>query len=330
MRDSLTYRCDLLIKNYESIKSVAGWENTIMVKLSAYVFACKNRMVNPDVIRQCKQIIKNSAGVFSNFRGITRLYTISGLALADRPEEKMEQMVNAYNCLKLEFGRSDYMVAAAGILADFVEPAMYEQVVHSARSIYKKLKEEHPFLTGREDITFAVLFALSEKEESVLLREVEECFQNLRKHFYSKNDVQALSFVLALGDSDVSYKCKRTMDLYEQLVKHGCKFGKGNELASLGVLALAEVDIETLVNEIAQVNECLKGKKGFGFWSSSNRERLMFAGMLVMNDYVSERTENQETMKITALNSVVSIIIAQQAATCAAIAAASASASASS
>lgn len=330
MRESLLQRCDLFCDNYETVKDVAGWENSIMVKLSAYVFASQNMQVDRNRFKECKQLIKNSAGLLSNFRGITKLYTISTLAMADRPEEKMELLKMAYDCLKNEFRSSDYMVAAAGILVDFVEPSMYPEIAERAKSIYNMLKDEHPILTGREDITFTVLFALSEKSDSVLLQETEACFKELKKHFFSKNDVQALSFVLALGDGNAAYKCQRTMELYEELIQNGCRFGRGNELASLGVLALADGEISELASEIAQVNSYLKSKRGFGNFGTPSRQRLMFAGMLVMNEYVEKDTSGQDAMKVTALNGVISIIIAQQAATCAAIAAAAASSSASS
>lgn len=326
MEEQLTQRLELFIQNYEKIKNRFAWDNAMMIRLCANLFTAKNELVNIDNMTECKKILKNNAGVFSNLRGITKLYTIASLALEEQPEHKLSQIKQAYKCLKEELPSSSYMVVAAGVLVDFVEPSQYPVIAKRAKSIYKKLKSEHPILTGREDITFTVLFAISEREESYLLDEVESCYKLLKKHFHSSNDVQSLSFVLALGEGSAEDKCNRLLKLYADLEWRGCKFGKGSELASLGVLALVNEDTKVLAGEIVDASEYLRKQKGFGMFRVSRRERLMLAGILVMNKYVEQDTNNK--MDVAAINGVISIVVAQQAATCAAMAAASASASA--
>lgn len=44
-----------------------------------------------------------------------------------------------------------------------------------ARNIYNKMKKDHPFLTSGEDAVFAVLMAVSEKSDEILMEEMEAC-----------------------------------------------------------------------------------------------------------------------------------------------------------
>ena len=66
------------------------------------------------------------------------------------------------------------------------------------------------------------------------------------------------------------------------------------------------------------MDEWLEHQKGFGIFGIGSKQRMMYAGILTMCDFVSHM---QETMNTAALNSVMSLIIAQQAALCASAAA---------
>ena len=126
---------------------------------------------------------------------------------------------------------------------------------------------------------------LSSKSVETLYNELEECYTYLRREAklrVSDNEFQGLSEILALTDGDIIEKTAKVVDLYRTITAHGIKWGDSyNEFGSLGCLVDLGVDNDTLVNEIAEVNEYLKKCKGFGSWTLDNKQRLMFSAMLL-------------------------------------------------
>ncbi len=168
--------------------------------------------------------------------------------------------------------------------------------------------------------------ALSDKEDVAMIEDSEQCYRSLKPNFFSSNAVQSLSHVLALCNGDSDSKCRKTMDLFEKLKNAGHKYGTDYELPTLGILAVSGGDLDGIIQEISEIDDWLSQQKGFGFFSSITRkQRLMHAGIIAQKDFL-----NKDTMQTAAVNSTISLIIAQQAAMCAAIAASSAAAASSS
>lgn len=164
------------------------------------------------------------------------------------------------------------------------------------------------------------MLALSEKSDRELIYEIEACYQQLKPNFFSSNAVQSLSHVLALGQGTIDDKCGRTMQLFDGLKEAGYKYGTSYELPTLGVLALSDGPKDKMIQEIVEINNWLSEQKGFGFFSSvTAKQRLMYAGIVTQLEYI-----NTNAMQSTAVNSTISLIVAQQAAMCAAIAASTA------
>ncbi len=323
MTETLKKRCELFIENYNTIRSGFVWENSYLYPICANVFTEKNKRVDAAWLKECVSVLKQKTGLFSNFRGISRLVIASFLAVSEQPERKMEQTLQVYQLLKEHFWASDYLPVAALIVENLAQPAEYKHVAMRTREIYNQMKNEHPFLTSSEDSTLAAVLALSEKSNEQLIHDMEQCYQLLKPNFFTGNSVQSLSHVLALGEGLPDAKCRKLMELFELFKREGCKYGTSYELPTLGVLALLEVDAKTLVSEITEVDAYLKTQKGFGMFGIGAKQRLMYAGMLVADNYINAE---QSTLTTAAINSVVAIVIAQQVAICAAIAASSAAA----
>lgn len=272
----------------------------------------------------CNTILKEQTGIFSNFRSMSRLPIVTMMALTENPKEKLEKSLKVYELLKGEFWGSNYLPMASMIIEELTEEAHYEEVVRRTRYIYNLMKEEHPFLTSAEDSPMAALLALSNLEPQEAVVEMERCYQELKGEFFSGNAVQSLSHVLAMGQKSAEVKCRRVMELFQALKEHGKKYGTSYELATLGVLALVDVSVDVLAREIAEVDDYLSTQKGFGVFGVGSKHRLMYAGMLVMGEYVEQTCG---TMEVSAVSGVISIIIAEEAAMCAAVAATTAAAS---
>jgi hypothetical protein len=100
------------------------------------------------------------------------------------------------------------------------------------------------------------------------------------------------------------------------------KLDKSYTLPALGVLALLPVEIGAIVRDIAEAEQTLKVQKGFGSWSVSKQELLIYAAAAVAGEYAEHVKGGVVTAAVS--TSITNIIIAQQVAMIAAISASSA------
>ena len=328
MRASLHGLCENFINNRNAIKSTFGWENNYLYPVCAVVFTDKRKTVDAEQMKHCRDILKEKTELFSNFRGNGKLAMISMLAVDSNPERKLEQSLRVYDMLKEYFFSSQYLPVASMAIANLVEESRYDEIAVRTRKIYNRMKKEHPFLTSSEDSVFAALLAVSSLTEEQVVQETENCYELLKKEFFSGNAVQSLSHVLALGEGTPEEKCCKTIEMYRKLKEKGYKYGTGYELATLGILALLPEEPELVMQDVMEVDDYLSKEKGYGFFGIGKKQRLMHAGMLVVSDYME--SENNLVMNSAAIGGTISLIAAQQAAMCAAIAASSAAAASSS
>ena len=320
MNERTLARCKNLIKNKETMKSAFAWEDGLTHLACAGIFINKEQTVNEEMLLQCKDILKRNTGIFSNFKSTAKPMIVAMLAANENPQLLMERGLKVHDLLKEEFMSSVYLPIAAMIIAQYADEARYAELAQRTRRIYKQMRADHPFLTSGEDSTFCALMALLDKPDEVLLGDAEECYKILKNNFFSSNAVQSLSHVLAMCDGEPKIKCQRTMELFQKLKEAGHKYGTSYELPTLGVLAMADGNQDEIVAEMAEIDQWLSEQKGFGFFSSiSAKQRLMYAGMIAQQDYI-----NDKMMQSAAVNGVISLTVAQQAAMCAAITASAA------
>ena len=326
MKESLIQRCTLFVENRDAIRAAFRWENTYMPPICAAITASRGRRADVNSMRDCLDLLKQKTGLFSNFRGIAKMTFVTVLSLSPQPEEQLERMLTVYDSLKELFFGSVYLTLAAQVIAEMAEPPQYGQIAQRTRMIYNRMKSAHPFLTSGEDSAFAALLALSGLDDIYIEQEMERCYRLLKPSFFSGNAVQSLSQVLALGEGSAQQKCEKAMQIYDTLKNRGYKYGTSYELATLGVLALLDAESGILSEDMMQADDFLRGQKGFGAFGIGSRQRLMYAGMLAVGEYVPET----RTIQTAALSGIVSLVIAQQAAICAAVASMTAASAASS
>jgi len=310
MTNTLKQRCELFVKNRDIMKNNFKWDNSMLHPLCASLYTEKTLEVDAFKIKMCKEIIKNNTGIFSNFKSTPFLALATMLSFDENPEGKMQEILKIYEILKKEFRSSVYLPLSAFVISDMVEAFDYERVAKKAKDIYEKMKNEHPFLTSGEDCGFAVMIAMSNLSAHDAIEEMEKCYELLRSMFFSANAVQSISHTLALGEEDAKKKCNKVIDIFEKLKNKNCKYGTGVELSVLGMLAMTTDNIYQLTNDISEVNEFLLSCKGFGALSIGKTQRIMYAAILVAQEYKNQCSEH--VMNMATINSVTSIIIAQQ------------------
>lgn len=322
MKEQTQLRCEQLVENKEKISTVFRWDTGLIHLACAGIYTAKEKDVEVNELQYCRDLLKQKVSAFSNFRSTVQAPVISMLALSENPEQMLDNGLTVYDLLKKHFFTSTYLPLAAMVIAQMAEVSDYERIAVRTRAIYDRMKAEHPFLTSSEDSAFCALMALSEKTDDALIQDAESCYQILKGRFFSSNAVQSLSHVLALCEGSAEVKCQYTMELFDKLKEAGFKYGTDYELPSLGVLAMSGGNLSEITEEVAEIDEWLAGQKGFGFFSSiTGKQRLMYAGILAGRDYMRE-----DTLQTAAVNGTISLIVAQEAAMCAAIAASSAAA----
>lgn len=324
MNEQTRLRCELFIENKERIKSVFGWDSSLLHLACALIYTAKDKRADESTLQFCKELLKQRAGVFSNFRSTARLPIISMMAVSGSPERTLENGLEVYELLKRSFWGSVYLPTAAMIIAQLANPNEYERIAARTRVLYERMKAEHPFLTSGEDSALCALMALSDKSDDNLIHDMETCYGILKPNFFSGNAVQSLSHILALCDGQVEEKSERTMTFFNQLKAAGHKYGTEYELPTLGVLAMTDGDADEIIREIIEIDTWLSSQNGFGFFSGvGKKHRLMHAGSLAQKDFAQNTA-----METATVNSAISMILAQEAATCAAIAASASAANA--
>lgn len=316
MNQELEKSCRLFVENKEVLEKGFKWESAYINTMCSSIYTSKKKPVNIDRMKACDKILREKTGILSDFRGNVRMALITMMAISKEPEEFFLRVMDTYEILKKGkiFG-SEYLIITAMAVCSNVDAGSPDGIIDKIKEIYSLMKKKHPFLTSDEDSIYAALLAASGLKIEEVVEEMEACYHNLKPNFFSGNAVQSLSHILALGQDSSDKKCKRVLDIYNKLKEKGMKYGTGYELSTLGGLTLIDMDVDTVVTEVAEVDDYLKRQKGFGILGIGSAQRLMYASLLVMNMHMPET----ESLQMASLNGVVSLIVSQQIAICSAM-----------
>lgn len=171
------------------------------------------------------------------------------------------------------------------------------------------------------------MLGLSDISIETGLTGMERLYASLKPEFLSGNAVQALTQVLVLG-GDNPDMVKRVLTLRDAFRARGIRLDREYTLPSLGVLSLLPADEESLARNTASSYDFLRGQQGFGIWSVTKQELLIFSSALVALDYTDETKSGILSAAVS--TNITNIIIAQQTAIAAAAASSAAAASAAS
>ncbi len=317
----MTDRDTLFIQNRDVIKKTFPLESNYLIPLGAARFTDKGILAEEESLRKSKDLLKNSVSCFSNFRGTGRLPILCALAADGNPEGLLQKSIRAHEVLREHFSPTSFLPLGAVMLAEMSEEYRFADLAARAKGLYKQMRENHPFLTAQEDVVFAILLATSYKSDHQLMFEAEGCYALLKPHFSALNALQSLTHILILSEGQGEEKCKKVLDLWEELRRRGYKYNPTFTLPSLGVVALSEKDAATACDKLIAADGFLKEQKGYGVWGLDKNQRILHASLLV------NRTENSlsATAEVAGLQSALAAVAAQQAAMCAVIAASSAS-----
>ena len=308
MTPEIKEKLDLFVENYQVAAKAFKWDDALVVRLAAFLYAQDSKSIDCDAIRECLNLIKSNTGVFSAFRDHKTLATL--LSFSDNSDVLFTNIKTVYDLLKTaKFHTSDYLVISAYQIAVNSDPSQYSRVVTRAKAFYDEMKKRHRFLTGEDDYISAVMLALSGIDIDAGTERMGQIYNQFKSEFRAeKNSVQMLSQVLVLGDK-TEETTQRILELRDALKNQKLRLDTTYSLPLLGLLALSNVDVDTLVNDISDVQAYLREQKGFGKLSIDKEELLIYAAAILLTGYFKASDENLITPMLSA--SIIGIIIAE-------------------
>ena len=321
MNPILEKKCKLLVDNKNAIENEYKWQGAVTNVMTANIFSAADILCDPEKMRAADAVIKENTGILSEFRGFAKNYLSAILAESDNPEKTFGKIKDAYDEIKKDklFG-TPYLIVAVALICTLYDGAGKNEIIKRTRDIFRGMKERHAFLTGEEDVLYAVVLAISRIDTDVLINEMEECFKRLKAVSLSNNALQSLSHILAMGEEEAYIKCARVSEIIGRLKEHGRKYGKGCELSAIGGLALLDEDVDALVLEIIEADEYLKDKRGFGTFGIGEIQRLMYAALMVFLTHTPKLKNKQDSSGVNE-----TLVMQQTAIMCAVIVASTAS-----
>lgn len=256
-------RLEQFVENTYAARHGFFWQETPIRRLGALLYAAQDRSMNTAAVRQCLDLIKENAGLFSYFRGNFAMTVATLLSLGDDPQGMLRQAMDVYEQMKQAgFRSSDYLVIAAYQIAANAPQDRYDAVIRRSRAFYDGMRSEHFLLTGQDDYIFSAMLGLSDIDVAAGTERLERHYRWLREEFpfVFGDGIQALAQVLVLGGDDGN-TLPRVTALRDALRRQGLRLDRTYTLSSLGVLALLPVDVQTIVSEVEETAGTLAPKR---------------------------------------------------------------------
>ena len=302
----------LFAKNVGAIRHSFVWQEAAAKRMAALIYALDGKAVDNDAIKESHRLIKDEVGAFSTFRGNLSIYVAAALSLADSPQKLLADTLHVYDLLKRKgFWASDYLVVTAFEIAVNSDGGSHANMVSRTRAFYDEMKAHHRFTIGQSDYIFAGMLALSGADPhagAVKMNQLYSRIRNTFSVFIGKSSMLTLAQMMVLGGNtdDCVAKLK---DLSRALRKRKIKLDGAYTLPSLGVLGLLDVSHQTLVEEIAEARDYLRGQKGLGHFTVNTQELMLYAVALVT---ISHINSGEGMVMAGVTTSVTNLIIAQQ------------------
>lgn len=309
MNTELIRRCELLVRNRKSIQSAFKWESDSLLLAGSSFYVGLDMEANTEKLKECENILKRKAGIFSEYRGNLKMPILCKMAIAPNPEQYFEEIDSIVKQMKgLKWIDIRYKVLAAMTFHDYLGMNQVSAAINKMVALYQSMKKNHPWLTSGEDIPFAAILSVSGMDIEILNTEMEKCYRELLNDFHDKNAVQSLSHILAINSEDTMTKCYVVEEIFSLLKKKKHKYGEGYELVVLGTLSLLDISVEKIVEDIIEADDYLKNQKGFGNFSMGEKMRRMYAALMVMDTYMPPASCGHESL----VGAVLALVIAME------------------
>jgi len=313
MNNQLLSKLELFTDNNQSTRGDFIWQNAMAKRLVALAYALEGKQIDIDAIKECHRMMKDEVGIFSTFRGNMAVYIAASLSLNENPQQLLTNTLEVYDLLKQEgFWASDYLVVTAYEIAVNTERMMYSHIAQRSMEFYREMKSNIRFHIGQDDYIFAAMLAMSGIDIHDGALKMRHLFSQLKSEFsafISRGSIVTLAQMLVLGES--TDECiEHMLKLNRVLRKKKIRLDRTYTVPSMGVLGMLGVDKYAFADDLIAARDYLRAQKGFGAFSVSNQELLLYAVSLISNVYTADT--DSSIMKSGVATSITNLIIAQQ------------------
>ncbi|MDR0928465.1 MAG: DUF4003 domain-containing protein [Oscillospiraceae bacterium] len=282
MRIEMQESLRLFAANAAAMHKAFPWRNDGANRLAALAYARAGKEADAEAVRRCLATIKESTGAFSHFRGDMQTLLAAMLSLKADPAAFFREIQRADALLKAaKFSSSPYRIMAAWQLAEWGDPARFDETAARAKAFYDGMKRDHFWITGNDDAIFCVLLALSSHAVEDALSRMEGFYRQFKPSFSGRNNLQALVQVLTLVGEGAAY---RVLQLDEALKAVKTRMDQAYTLPALGALALLSASADEIAEELREMEAFLHAQKGFGSFMVGKQLRLLYAAGLLLRE----------------------------------------------
>lgn len=314
MKSTYENKVQSMIDNFNEMRKPFKWENEMVIHFIALTYAMKDLELDINNIKDMKDYIKSKTGAFSAFRG-HMMFALSGLlsTSSDDPKKQFDFMLENQKAFKsIGFKNDMYLPTALYALSRVYQGDDVVGYGEKAMSIYKDMKQNHPFLTSGDDYALAILLAGSDHSTHLL----EEYYEALHYRGFSKsNGLQMLSHIVSFSEKSVMDTTDRCEKIHNHLKENKLKV-YADYYPAIGLLSLLDVDLNELLCDLVEVTRFLNKQKKYK-WLGKGMNLLMTSG-IITSEYIKERKDDA-IVSTTISVSIEAIIAAQQAAMIAAM-----------
>lgn len=100
MQEQHAARVELFVTNTQIIKKSFKWQNVMMHRLAALLYAAENKQADGEAIRNSHELIKQNTNLFSAFRGNSAISVATLLSLTTDQEKKLDDTLLIYDLMK--------------------------------------------------------------------------------------------------------------------------------------------------------------------------------------------------------------------------------------
>ena len=317
MNKELQDKIELLAANRKIIGDAFKLDYGLNYIIASLLLTEMGVTADVESMKEARKNLKSKTGVLSSWRGLMELVVITKLSVQNAPDKYLDDVLEVYKkILGKKWIESYSFILGAMSIVDFGRTGDADEIVAKTKEILERMGKIHPFLTDDDDESFAVLLAMTDKSVDQIISEMEECYTYLKKTVKIKadsNSIQGLCELIALSEGPMIEKCDRAAELFNTFAEHKARYGTYYEFASLGALIGLDMDKDELVDTIIEAADILKTHKGFTGWTLSDKERLMFAAMLV-TQVVSNKNDMAYNYAVesSVINNVIAAIVAEE------------------
>jgi len=279
MNTQLQENCDRLVENKNKLKEVFPLNDGSVQLITAALLSCMGKDIPQERLNECKEILKDNASLFSEYRGNAMMPLIAYMAAGDDPERLLERIKKVYESLTRLFGSTHKLMAALSIV-DRTKDGEEEAAAVRMNEIKQTLKEKYHWAARAELMPYLALMATSGKDVETITKEAAQCLEQLELEHLSKAEKEALACVLAMDKEPASDKCRKVSEQGKLLKMDKFRLFQAPDRILLGILPRSEEGIEKIAAMIEEIDTYLKGKKGCS-WLTVDPDIRKSVAMLV-------------------------------------------------